>query len=339
MGAGMTSCTGRLQFCLIMVMILAMPFCPAGLLAESEMGDWLGAELGKAKPVFSYEAAVSPAREVDGQKTDWREIQQSAAFSVPIHQDSDSEWLFRTRLLIKDIRTESILTDTKERFPETLWNVNFGSQYRHCLQNGWIGGLSASVGSASDRPFDTMDETTLQATLFTRIPSGERNALLFLLNYNNNREFLRNVPLPGFGYWYAPNPIWHALIGLPFVFLEIKPAADLTFNVFYLPIRNMHAGVTYRLLAPLKLHTSFDWQSERYFRADRIDEAKRLFYNEKKLTVGGQWQVGQGVTFDLSGGYAFDRMYFEGESYSDRDFNRIAIANGPFISVRAGLSF
>ncbi|MCX5831916.1 MAG: hypothetical protein NT140_08530 [Deltaproteobacteria bacterium] len=115
--------------------------------------------------------------------------------------------------------------------------------------------------------------------------------------------------------------------------------ADLVFNVSYLPIRNMHAGVTYRLLTPFKLHASFDWRSERYFRVDRIDEAKRLFYNEKKLTVGGQWQVGQGVTFDFSGGYTFDRMYFEGEGYSDRDFNRIAIANGPFIAVRAGLNF
>jgi hypothetical protein len=331
--------TDRLQFFLIILMILAIPCGPAALAAESEMGGWLGAGLGKAKPVINYEAAVSPARAVDRQNTDWREIEQSTAFSVPIRQDGNSEWLFRARLLTKDVRTESILPDTKERFPETLWNVNFGSQYRQRLQNGWIGGLSASVGSASNRPFDTMDETTLQATLFTRIPSGERNAWLLLLNYNNNREFLRHVPLPGIGYWYAPNQTWHALIGIPFVFLEIKPAADLTCNVYYLPIRNMHAGVTYRLLAPLKLHASFDWQGERYLLANRVDEEKRLFYNEKKLSVGGQWQASQSVTLDLSGGYAFDRMYFEGESDSDRDFNRISIANGPFLAVRAGLSF
>ena len=121
--------------------------------------------------------------------------------------------------------------------------------------------------------------------------------------------------------------------------MEIKPADDLAFNFSYLPIRNVQAGVTYRLLAPLKLHASFDWKSERYFRADRSDESLRMFYNEKRLTIGGLWQVDKRVTLDLSGGYAFDRMYFEGENYNDRDFNRIDIANGPFISIRAGLSF
>jgi len=331
--------TGRFQFCLTVLTILAISFFPAGLRAENEMGGWFGSDLGKAKAVISYEATGSPGREVEGQKTDWREIEQRAAFSAPLRQDSASEWLFRTSVLRKDMRTDAILPTTKERFPDTLWNISFGSQYRQLLQNGWIGGVSASLGSASDRPFNTMQETTLQANLFTRIPSGERNAWLLLLNYNNNREFLSNIPLPGIGYWYAPNQTFHLLIGLPFVFLEVKPAADLALHVSYFPIRDLSAGVTYRVREAVKLHASFDWKGERYFRADRSDDARRLFYQEKRLTIGGQWQPGRGVTFDLAGGYAFDRQYFEGQSYSDRDFNRIDIAPAPFVSVRAGLSF
>jgi len=40
------------------------------------------------------------------------------------------------------------------------------------------------------------------------------------------------------------------------------------------------------------------------------------------------------VGFELAGGYAFDRFYFEGENYSDRHDNRIDVGAGPFVSAR-----
>ena len=44
------------------------------------------------------------------------------------------------------------------------------------------------------------------------------------------------------------------------------------------------------------------------------------------------------LSLELSGGWAFDRFYFEGEDYDDRDDNRIDVESGPFgkamVSVR-----
>ena len=42
---------------------------------------------------------------------------------------------------------------------------------------------------------------------------------------------------------------------------------------------------------------------------------------------------------ELSGGWAFDRFYFEGESYSDRRENRVEIGDGPFAVLRVAFRF
>jgi len=40
----------------------------------------------------------------------------------------------------------------------------------------------------------------------------------------------------------------------------------------------------------------------------------------------------------ISGGYSFDRFFFEGESYAaDRTDNRIDVGDGPFLAVRVGM--
>jgi len=45
------------------------------------------------------------------------------------------------------------------------------------------------------------------------------------------------------------------------------------------------------------------------------------------------------VAVNLSGGYAFDSFYFEGEDYDDRDQNRIDIENGPYGAFRVDVRF
>ncbi len=319
--------------------ILFLLSLPSFLAAQSEFDGTWGRELGRSVTVFRYEVEGAPAREVAGQHLDWQAVDQRASFSTPILQDRDREWTFQTRLRAKDVTTDAILPDTKEHFPGTLWDIEFGSRYLQRLSNGWIGGLSGSVGSASDRPFGGMDETTVSITASARIPHRDRNAWIVFLNYNNNRDFLNGFPIPGLGYWYEPDSSFRAIIGIPFVFLESKPLDDLTLDFALFPLRHIHAGASYRIAPAFKVHGAFDWRDEQYLRAARGDEDKRLFYYEKRLTIGCQWQASRDITLDLSGGYLFDRMFFEGTNAVDRDFNRLDIADAPFLSAMGQLRF
>ncbi|MCE5282189.1 MAG: hypothetical protein LLG93_08840 [Deltaproteobacteria bacterium] len=324
---------------LIVPLTILLLSLPVSLPAQGEIAEWFGPDLGKSKAAFSYRATVVPSQDVERQNTGWRATDHDALLYAPIRQDENSEWSAAARLKAYDVKTDAVLPSTGGGFPGTLWDMEFGSLYRRRLENGWIGGIATGVGSASDKPFQSFDETTLDVTAFTRIPDGGRNAWLVLVNFNNNREFLRNIPLPGVGYWYEPGDRFRAIIGVPFLYMAVRPISDVTLDLAYFPIRRIHAGASYLVLTSVKLYGAFDWRTERYFRADRTDRDRRLFYYEKRLAAGCQWRTGEHLTLDLSGGYAFDRMFFEGEDYGDRDFNRIDIASGPFISIQAAFRF
>jgi hypothetical protein len=49
--------------------------------------------------------------------------------------------------------------------------------------------------------------------------------------------------------------------------------------------------------------------------------------------------VSKNVLLDLSAGYTFDRMYFEGRNFTDRSFNRLDIGDGPYIAFRVDVRF
>lgn len=298
------------------------------------------AEMGKMKSSLSYQAMGYTTETLKDQSSrDFTMTRHDAIIVHPISQNSFNEWSVSSNLHVQDIRTNTILPTTGKPFPSDLWDLRFGTQYRQLLVNGWIGGGTLSVGSASNKPFYSVDEVTISANVFTRIPDSGKNAWVILLNYNNNREYLPHVPIPGVGYWYEPSSLYRIAVGIPFLFAEVNLMDDLTLRFNWLPIETVHAGLTYRLLKLLKLYGSFDWRNDRYFMAERTDKDKRFFYYEKRLTIGLQWDLTESILLDVSGGYAFDRFYFEGEKYSDRDLNRVDIKDGPFGALRIGLRY
>jgi hypothetical protein len=128
------------------------------------------------------------------------------------------------------------------------------------------------------------------------------------------------------------------LVGLPFTSVRYKPLEALTLEATYIPIRRVRARATYEVARPFRVWVGFDWAHDIYFRADREDDDDELVYYEKRVLAGARFDL-RHVGFELSGGYAFDRFWYEGERYSDRDDNRIDVRSGPFVSARVSVRF
>jgi hypothetical protein len=123
---------------------------------------------------------------------------------------------------------------------------------------------------------------------------------------------------------------------LPFQ-LMWKPTDDLILDFSYMLLTNIHARATYRIIDPVRVYVCFDWSNESHFLADREDNRERLWYYEKRLAAGVQANLTRHIVLDLSGGYSFDRFYFQADSLSNQDQDRIDVGNGAFLagSVRA----
>jgi hypothetical protein len=302
--------------------------------------ELLSGELGKLLIRSDYRVTVVPDQPVDGQPADLGLIQHDFTLAGPVLQSATDEWGASVRVRAQDFDTQAVLPDTREPFPDELYNVRFGTSYRHRFASGWTGGGFLMVGSPSDRPFASVDEVEINATAFLSVPARERDAWLFFLNYSNVREFLEDIPVvPGFGYAYRPSEEFTAVITTGIASVQYRPTEKLTLIASYVAIRTVDARIIYQIFRPVRLWVGFDWGSERYLLADRRDSDDRLFYHEKRVRVGATIGLARQFYIDVVGGYVFDRFYFEGESYSDRHDNRIDVGDGPFAALRLGLRF
>ena len=228
------------------------------------------------------------------------------------------------------IDSDLILPDGRE-LPAHLYRIQGGLAYRHLYQGGYAVGLSGSIGSASDRPFDSTRETSVGATLFTRLPANGQDAWLLFLNYANDRPLLNNVPLPGVGYLWVKDQTWLAFIGLPFAFVTWRPNRWWEADVALSGLGSAHAGVAVKPITNadwLRFRIAYDWRPETYKPVDRPITDDQLIFREMRLTAGVGCDTGPTFSANCYAGYAFHREIFIDDSISGSHDDRVWVAPG-----------
>jgi hypothetical protein len=287
-------------------------------------------------PRVNYAATWYPGQPVKGQNTDLSAERQDLSISVPVWRDGPDALSVSTNVRSVLYQTSAILPDTHQPFPGDLWNISVGANYRHTFDNGWTAGGMVNFGSASDRPFDSLRDMEVSLGGFLRIPAGEDDAWMFGAMYSPTGELA--FPIPIISYYWQPSDQFSMNIGLPFS-LRWRPIEDLQFDFSYVPIRTVHTRITYRLMPGLGVYTGYDWNNESYFLSDRTDSQDRFFYYEQRVIAGFRYDITPRAAFDLSGGYAFDRYFFEGTNSASNQQNRVDVGNGAFMSLRFQIQF
>ncbi len=307
--------------------------------AEDGSAWWLRPVLGQLEPHAKYEARGAFRVDVDDQATRLNFFEHRLDAVLPLAQDERSEWSLDLGLGQMDLRTGARLPDTGGRLPDDLWAPRIGTTWRGRLDNDWLAGVNVTLASPSDKPFDSVEEVAVRSTGFVRIPRGERDAWVLMLNIASDREFAPGVPIPGVAYEWNPDDRLQALMGLPFTSARYRPHEKVTLSAAYRLPRTVHAKAAWEAADGLTLFGGFDWSNRRWFRHDRSDDDDRLHYYEKHIELGAEVEWGEAVTLTATGGYAFDRMFFEGEDYDDRGRNRIDLADGPYLGLELAIRF
>lgn len=295
------------------------------------MGGLFSPVVGIVPFAGSYHAADFFREPVRGQNANLGYAQENLSVLTPLWQNKTDELSANAHVAVQSYDTAAILPTTGQRFPAELWNVGVGSGYRHLFDNGWIGGGFVEVGSASDRPFSNFNVMTISASGFLRVPSGERNAWIFMVAMSSNSQILPYIPIPGVAYFYAPSNYLQALIGFPFANVTYRPADNWAIQVSYALLTNFHARVNYRVARPVRLYAGLDLENQNYFRADRTVATDRFFYYDDRLSAGMQVIFNRHALLDLSGGYLFARTYFEAQNGTSQGINQVNVAPGPYV--------
>lgn len=254
--------------------------------------------------------------------------------------DLDDVWQGQAFLDVSALHMHSRprLPDTGARFPRKLWNINAGGEFSSVRP--LPGQYRLAVGSASDKPFASAEEMTFDFTWAFGEFGEEREvqsgpvALVWFVNWQNNRDYCNWLPVPGFQLVGKMNPTLKFAVGFPVFSLTWTPTDRLTLAGTMEWPHTVFTRATYKLADGLDVYGGFEWDNQRWYRHDREHERWRLWYDEKRFVTGLDWQINEHIKLELEGGWAFDRMWFEGEDYHNRDHNRLNVDDGLF----AGLS-
>ncbi len=319
------------------VALLAVRPIPAT--AQSELQMWLNPEMGKQIPRADYRYTFYPKQDVEDQNTTFTMTEQRITLFAPLYQDTKDELAVAGKVLYQNIDTQARFPEAGGSFPPELWDISAGISYRHKFDNSWTGGVALTIGSESDEPFNSLEEMYLRFVALLRVPQGERNSWIFTLIYATDEQiFGQTLPIPGIAYAWVPSDKFTAVIGFPFSMIRYKPFENLTLDAEYYPFWTVRSRATWEIFQPLRAYAGFQWDSDHFYRADRDDRDDKIFYREMRLYAGIRFDL-RHVGFEVTGGYAFNRFYFEGEGYSDRHDNRIDIGNSPFIVGKINLRF
>ncbi len=255
---------------------------------------------------------------------------ESISSFTPLWHNATTELGFGASAKLMTLGEELTLPTTGDTLSDTFSELNFGPTVRHKFQNGWILGFSALAGSASNQPFDGYNTVDIMGNAALLVPANAGTMWVFFLNYSNNRDFLRHVPIPGFGYLF--NKDWgRGMIGVPAFYLQLLPRSKVNFTLRYYPIMRTYADIGLSTSEKVRFATYFQWSDDHYWRTNREIDNAQIFFVEKTLGASASFKLHKDIDLKISGGWRFNRYIFEGHSiFKDTDYNRINLDSTPF---------
>lgn len=278
-----------------------------------------------------------PERDVKGQNAQLSSLRQELDVPIPILLEKTDLFGATFRVRNRHAFTDAVLPDTGNPYPKNLWDISFGLGYLHRFENGWSAGLLPRIGSASDQPFHSGRELNFSAVGFVRAPAyREGDFWNFSVFYFPNSQI--RFPIPGIAYEYNPDPSLKLSLGIP-LSVRWRFAEQWQFDFGYRPVTQITTRLTWEPQPGLRAYAGFEWDTEGYYLAGRLDRQDSFFLQEKRLPIGTRFNILPQLTLDLSGGYAFDRHDGVGHNSLDYRYDRVNIRPGGYISAWLLLNF
>ncbi len=227
--------------------------------------------------------------------------------------------LARTAFDTDDPRIPASLTDVSVAvgFPVTRWA-------------SWNVAGTVGAGFAGDKPFADGVAFYGKGSISASRPMGERSRLTVTIDYDGNRGFARDWPLPALIYQRVGETLSFA-VGLPFNQVTWRPSPRWTVAVSGLPPLFVRASVKYDVTSHVSLGLSFGGGSE-FAHVSGTARRIRFGYEERRVELNATYQR-DSLRITFGGGAVFDREFFQ-ESDSGREFGSFDVDDGAYFVLR-----
>jgi hypothetical protein len=222
-------------------------------------------------------------------------------------------------LTYMDIRSDD------PRIPRHLSDQSVGAGFAFAKFDGWIAGATLGVGYAGDTPFADGGAWYGKATIVLGKEINENHTLGVALDYDGNRTFMPDVPLPGIEYSFKlPERSLQLVVGAPVNALIWDGMDKVKVEITYTMLSRLDARVSYELMHHISIFGRLETR-ETAFRLDELEEIHdRLMYYQRRVELGVFWTPYKFLNVVMAGGYSFNQEFGTGwDSRGNDTFARI----------------
>ena len=229
--------------------------------------------------------------------------------------------------------------DTKDRaIPGHLWNTSVGFAQPVARIDKFFAVVTGSVGYAGTKPFSDSDAYYATGNLLVGRQFSGNKALIFDLNYDGNRTFLPDVPIPAVEYKDRVNDALSYTIGLPLNQISYRPQTGLQVDIGWSLVQTFSGRVGYRPDPRLELYGEYVDRLTGFHQSGVQNPDSRIFLQERRAGIGIAWRPTKTISAGISGGWAFGQELYRG--FDVRNYTVVRhLADGPYGQARVEFGF
>ena len=221
--------------------------------------------------------------------------------------------------------------------PGQLIDASVGAAFPLAKVGDWIFAGAVGLGYAGAAPFGEGSSWYAKGSALALRQFSENDALVIMLDYDANRTFLPDVPLPGLEYTKRVSPQLFYVVGVPVSSVTWKPMDKLSIEVGYIPTEAFHAAIGYEFVKQLSAFGSLEYHSGAFF-IKGLKENDRLLFQQRRAEIGVKWAPRESVGLTAAVGYAWGEEFSVG--FDARKSTEVAdISDEPYLRLGFEVKF
>ncbi len=197
--------------------------------------------------------------------------------------------------------------------------------------------VTGAVGYAGASPFSDPHAQYFTGNLIVGREFSKDKALVIALNYDGNRTFLPDVPIPGIEFANRYNQHLTYVIGLPLDTITYEPVNGLQIVAGLEVLQTFIGRVGYEFDKHFAILSTYTDRLSA-FHLSNLPADRRMFLQEHRVEAGFRWNPTQLIRVTAGGGWAFGQEFSQG--FDSRGLNpRRHLRDGPFAELNVELGF
>ncbi len=277
------------------------------------------------------QAAFQGKGDIDGTSTGIQLQTYDAAGRWRV-SDDDLQLTFGAAIKAVNINSTSTL------LPNALVDQSVALGARVGEFQGWTVDVVAGLGYNGDSPYADGNAWYGKADLIFTTELDEKSILQLLVDYNGNRTFFPDLPLPAFAYTHQYSDQLTYTLGFPTNSITWTPDDRWTWQLDYAVPFTADVRVGYEVNETVELFGKFANRLDAYRLNNNDSDRRRVLFTQRLLEAGIVWTPAGQVQLAVAGGYAFSQEFDRG--FDVRETRSILDASDePYVSVQLNVSF